>query len=367
MLLVLAAGLLLSALVFGRSVQVVLSLSLIFLIAGAFAARLDWVRVRPDSPVVDGVITVALAAILFVGGTRLPGQLARRRRGGWTVSAGLGLLVAVVGGTVAVHALAGVAWLAASIVAVALAPIGPLTAEPARTVAFVPDALCIPLLVVLIAIEADRPVLTGAIFPLVGGAALGVAVPAIVFLLTRLNPGVVRHPLLQPVVAVAVFAIAQLTGVNPLLAALAAGLTGGWLGAVRPDGPPDQIESIAGATTMLIFGALLTPVLVRGTPALVWLAAVLVVVLIRPVVTALALRNAIPGRSLAIAWRTPQPVTSALLGLMVLRSGLPDAAALYRIVAVTVVVGVLLHAATDWAVSRGRTTWTSSANPSWTK
>jgi NhaP-type Na+/H+ and K+/H+ antiporter len=380
--------------VFGTAARVVLSPALVFLVVGAFAARLGWVSLRGDSPAVDGVIDVALFTVLFTAGATLLRSDADPRRplAGRLLSFGIGLIVAVVGVAVLAQVLLGFGWLQAVLVGAALAPTGPLTTFlrelPAQWSGLVRGGtaltagLAVSLLVLLTNAARGQDFVAAGALPLVGGLALGVALPAFVHLVLRL-PGLNLGPRHQPVaiaaVALLLYAVAHLTGVNPYLAGFAGGAMVGWLDPLSRDtfaGLGEQLAGLAGAAAMLIFGALLSPTLVLGTSGTAWLAVLLFVVVVRPAATAVSLLGTAPGgTALAAGWIAPQPFTSVILALLVLRSGIPDASVLYGFMAVCLVAAVVVHAATDVVVTRfggagelversgGSATWTSSAKP----
>jgi len=350
LLAVFSACLLLCVLVSGTPARWVLSAALVFLVGGAFASRLGWVSLRPDSPVVDAVLSLALFALLFLAGLQLRAADLRPSRL-LLVAGSVALAVAAV--SLLTHFAVGFDLLPALIIGTALAPTGPLLVGH-RSRHALTAGLAVPLLVVLVSAAGGQNVVTSAMFPLAGGLALGVALPAAAYLLVRLpglGPAARHHPLVLVAVAVLTYTVAHLTGVNPLLAAFAGGATIAVIDPAARDGFAPlggHLLTLAGGAGMLIFGALLTPALIRGTPGLTWLAVALVVIIIRPATTALGL----PSRPvLAAAWVEPQPFITVLLALVVLRSGLPGAPAAYGFLAVAIVVGVVLHSATDVVVA----------------
>jgi sodium/hydrogen antiporter len=373
LVLLFGAALLLRMVVSGSVAGRALSTSLIFLVVGAFAARLEWVSLHADSSVVDAFVDVGLFIVLFVEGLALHGS----GRGRWALvgrGVALGLLIAVVGVALPTHFLAGFGWLEALLISIALAASGPMIAPLARSAdetaaswfglqraeSALIAGLAVSLLVISISGAGGQDLLTG-VLPLAGGLALGAGLPALTHLVLQL-PSTPDHAWRQPravlVVAVLLYGLAHVTGVSPYVAAFAAGAMVSWLNpiaAMLVGNLSDQLAHLTGAAAMLMFGVLLTPATIRGTPGMAWLAVVVFVALVRPAATAVPLLGAAPRRAvLAAGWLAPRPFTSVLLALLILRSGIVGAAGLYGFIAVCIVVMVLVHSATDVTVSRFR-------------
>jgi cell volume regulation protein A len=97
----------------------------LFLVAAALAVRLVPGLEPPHHQTVERVVTVALLLILFDGGLHIGAGRFRRSAKGIGLLGVLGTFVAVAGAAVLAHALLGVSWYLAVLVATAVAPTDP--------------------------------------------------------------------------------------------------------------------------------------------------------------------------------------------------------------------------------------------------
>jgi NhaP-type Na+/H+ or K+/H+ antiporter len=93
-----------------------------------------------------------------------------------------------------------------------------------------------------------------------------------------------------------------------------------------------------------------------------YLFTLLMLVVVRPLAFGLALFGSqLPWREqVAIAWFGPKGFASVVLGLMIWKSGLPQAHYLFHLVALVIAVSIIAHSSTDIVVAR----WFQEAEPS---
>ncbi len=374
--------LLLAVLVSGVAARTVLSTSLVFLLAGALVGEggFGLVQLDADSAIVGDLADLALFIVLFVDGTALR---ALRGEGSWRQPAralGIGMPLAFGGVALLAHYLAGFDWITAMLVGAVLAPTDPVFASaivgrsdvPARLRRLLSvesglnDGLALPVVVVLISAAgsttegAEHHGLGVILLELLGGLALGVALPWLVNLVLRI-PGLGAEPRLQPLgplaVGILLYSVAHVTGANPYLAAFAGGAMVARLNPRAQESFAllgEQLSELAKFAALLVFGALLTPTLFGSIGVGGWAVAVLSLVLVRPASLVLSLWGApLPHRELfAAAWFGPKGFASVVYGLLVLHSGIPQGRAAYELVAVCIGLSIVAHSSTDVPVAR---------------
>uniref|UniRef100_UPI0021D3192F cation:proton antiporter domain-containing protein n=1 Tax=Streptomyces lycopersici TaxID=2974589 RepID=UPI0021D3192F len=244
---VFGVALLIAVLVSGLAARSVLSTSLLFLVAGALVGdgALDLIHITADSPIVAVTADLALFAVLFTDGMHVSFPALR---GAWRNPAralGLGMPLAFVGMALITHFLVGLDWTTSFVVGAVLAPTDPVFASaivgrkevPARlrqllnVESGINDGLALPVVLLLIAAagptsgeaQASPSVIAA---ELVGGLALGAALPLLVNGLVRI-PVLGAEPKLQPLLPLAtgviLYSTCHLTHANPYLAAFSAG------------------------------------------------------------------------------------------------------------------------------------------------
>lgn len=381
LVLVYGVALLAAVLVSGVAARTVLSTSLLFLLAGALVGQgvLGLVHVGPDDPLVETAADLALFTVLFTDGMKasLP-----RLRGVWRQPArallvGMPLTALLI--ALGAHVLAGLPWLPAFLVGAVLAPTDPVFASALVSRTEVPvrlrqllnvesglnDGLALPVVLVLLAAAGPQgnamPSDVLALLAEVGlGLALGVVLPLVAVALFRI-PRLGATPGLQPLGPVALgvllYALCSLTHANDYLAAFAAGAT---LATVSPRAEHafhalgEQLSELAKFAALLVFGALLTPDLFGRVGVGGYVAAVLFLVVARPVpVVASLAGTGLPRREkLVAAWFGPKGFASVVYGLLVLHSGIPEGRGVFDLVAVTIALSIFLHSSSDVPVAR---------------
>lgn len=378
---VFGACLLIAVLVSGVAARTVLSTSLLFLVAGALIGDggFGLVSLNADSPIVGALADLALFTVLFVDGSALRSL---RGAGSWKQPAralGIGMPLAFGGVAVLAHYVAGFDWVTAMLVGAVLAPTDPVFASaivgrtdvPARLRRLLSvesglnDGLALPVVLILISAAGRTSDEHGGLgvvaLELGAGLALGVALPVLTHNILRI-PGLGAVPKLQPLgplaIGVLLYAIAHLSGANPYLAAFAGGAV---VSRLNPQAQErfselgEQLAELAKFAALLVFGALLTPMLVSSIGWGGWIVAILSLVLVRPLSLILALSGSsgLERRELyAAAWFGPKGFASVVYGLLVLHSGIPQAQQAYELVAVCIGLSIVAHSSTDVPVAK---------------
>jgi len=380
LVLVFGICLLTAVLVSGVAARTVLSTSLLFLAAGALFGEggFDLIALTPDSSIVGVLADLALFTVLFVDGTSLS---TLKGAGSWRQPAralGVGMPLAFGGVALLAHFAAGFDWVTAMLVGAVLAPTDPVFASaivgrtdvPARLRRLLSvesglnDGLALPVVLVLISAasrgSADHSGLGAVGLELIAGLAVGVLLPLLAHFVLQI-PGLGAEPKLQPIgplaIGILLYAISHLTGANPYLAAFAGGAA---VSRLNPKAQiafshlGEQLAELAKFAALLVFGALLTPVLVSSIGIGGWVVAVLSLVLVRPLSLIVSLTGSGLDRKelYAAAWFGPKGFASVVYGLLVLHSGIPQAQQAFELVAVCIGLSIVAHSSTDVPIAR---------------
>ena len=376
-ILVFGVTLLIVVLISGFAARTVLSTALLFLAAGAITGNggLGWIDIKPNDPVVVTLADLALFSVLYTDGMRaaLPALRAIGRTAGRAL--GLGMPLTFIGIALLTKAFTPLDWTASFLVGAILSPTDPVFASAIIGRSDVPlrlrrllnvesglnDGLALPVVIILIAVASHGHTHVWTVIgELAAGVALGIAMPLVFHLLTRL-PGVGSEARLAPLgpasVAVILYATCHLTHANGYLAAFAAGST---LATISPSAHQtfedfgDLIAELLKLAALLVFGALLTPQLLHRLPIGAWAVAVLALVLVRPVALVLSLWRAHLSRreTAAVAWFGPKGFASVVYGLLALDAGLDVSQPVFDLVAVCIALSIAVHSSTDVPVAR---------------
>lgn len=377
LLLVYSVTLMAAVLLSGRAHRTVLSTTVLFLAAGVLAGPVTgWVQVGPEDPVVSVVATVALFVVLFTDGMHLS---ASEVSAAWRLPGRallLGLPLTIVFGAVVCVVTGVLDPVGAALVAAVLAPTDPVFASALIGRPEVPerlrnllnvesglnDGLALPVVLVLITVVSGQQLELGLIVAeLVGGLVLGVVVPWALIRLeqTRWFDAYGKYqPLNGFAIGAVLFSLCAITHANPFLAAFAAGIT------VRSLSPEvarsyEEFAEPAGELVklgaVLTFGLLLIPSVFESIPPAGWIAALLLLLAVRPAALGLALLGArLPAAEFwAAAWFGPKGFASVTYGLLLLSEGVPHADLEFGIVAAVIAASIVLHSTTDHLVARG--------------
>jgi NhaP-type Na+/H+ or K+/H+ antiporter len=266
--------------------------------------------------------------------------------------------------------LAGLSWTHALLVAAALSPTDPVLASALVGESRVPerlrrllnvesglnDGLALPIVVVLLSrSQSQQTSWLMLAAELAGGIVIGVIVPVVaVWLYRRRWFGAVPsyRPLFGFVVGLLVYALASELHGNPFLASFAAGIT---LSSISPtarrhfEPVGERLTELLKFAALLVFGIMISFTEMAAAGWRGWLLAAGVLLVARPASILISLLwSAMNWRErLTAAWFGPRGFASVVFGLMILDSGLPNAGELFRLVAVTIVLSIIVHASTD--------------------
>ncbi len=377
LLLVFAGTLMVGVLISGLAHRSIVSTALLFLAAGFVAG--DGVTgvldLDPRSPLVIRFAELALFSVLFSDGMHAG---VRDLKSAWRLPGRallFGMPLTFAGSTLLCRLLTGLSWEESMLVAAVLTPTDPVFAEALVGRKEVPrrlrhllnvesglnDGLALPFVLVLISlVSTEHSSSLVVLGELALGIAIGIVVPYLALTVEGL-PIFRAHGRYQPLNAFAigllVLALCYGTHANPFLAAFAAGST---VASISPaarasfEGFGELVAELLKLAALLIFGALLSPALLRRLPLSAYLLAVLLLVLVRPVALSLSLiGSALERREwVAAAWFGPKGFASVTYGLLVLQSDAANARRMFDIVAATIALSIVAHSSTDLTVTR---------------
>ena len=378
LLLAFSVLLLIGVLLSGIAHRTILSTAVLFLVGGFVlgAGVLGVLDFAPDDPLVSGLASLALFAVLFTDGQKVGWQDLRRawRLPGRALLLGMPLTMIVT--AVLAYWLVGLSWPEAFLIGAILAPTDPVFAAALVGNDRVPyrlrhllnvesglnDGLALPFVVIFLALassgEVEFPVL---VLELVSGLVLGVAVPWVAIRLERsrfFDAVHVYKPLNGVAIGLLVFAIASVTHANLYLAAFAAGITIATMGPMQkasfePIG--ELVSELLKLAALLVFGALISPQFLSEIPFSGWIFVVAAVLVARPIAIALSLwRSGLTRREqAAAAWFGPKGFASVVYGLLVLEAGIGSSDVIFHLVAATIALSIILHSSTDVLVANG--------------
>lgn len=376
LLLAFSVILIVATLLSARAERSTLSMAVLFVIAGFVLGpgEVGWVS-RPAERLTYQATHLALFAVLFSDG--LDAHIPRNRAAIFLPMRALliGLPLTIGLNAVVSRWIAGLPWTPAWLVAICLGPTDPVLASAIVGHRSVPvrlrsllnvesgfnDGLAYPALAALLAVRQGSSAGIGHLgVELLAGIALGIAIAWAVVVLIRLpflGATQEHRPLLAFGAAGGVYALATILHANEYLAAFAAGLTL----AFRSEEHRESFVRISATTAellklaaLLLFGLLLTPSLFVEMSARRYLAAVIMLVLVRPAALTFALAGAGLDRRewITAAWFGPKGFASVIYGLLVLHSGLPEARAAASLVGIVVTMSILAHSSTDVLIAR---------------
>jgi NhaP-type Na+/H+ or K+/H+ antiporter len=355
--------------------RTVLSLSVLFLVAGFLVGKGMLGLVLAEDPVVERLADLALFSTLFTDGMRVR---FRDLVHGWRLPAralllGLPLTLGVT--ALLARYLVGLPWTAAFLVGTVLSPTDPVFASAIVGRKDIPfrlrhllniesglnDGLALPVVLVLLAVLGSGKVgILHLLGELAGGLALGVAVPWIISLVERVRILAVARsyqPLFAVAVALLVYTLANWLHVNEYLASFAAGIT---LGNVRPRQAEEShtfaenLAELFKLAALLLFGAMISPHFLGEIGAGGYVFAVLALLLARPIGLGVALLGSPLGwrEELTALWFGPRGFASVVYGLLVLRSGVHDTTEMFHLIALVVAFSIVAHSSTDIVMAR---------------
>jgi len=346
----------------------VLSTAVLFLVAGFIVGPggLNVVHLATDAPVISEIATLALFSTLFTDGMRVP---LRELIASWklpTRALLLGFPLTVLGTALLAHLLAGMAWHWSFLLGAVLAPTDPVFASALinrqdlsgslrrllNIESGVNDGLALPLVLWLLPGVASAGETVQLVLPLIGGVALGVAIPWVADRLEK-SRWFQAHESYRPMAAFAiallVLSSASLLQVNEFLAAFAAGIT---VISLRPEisgefrGFAEDLANLFKFGALFIFGSQIAPALLRGLDLGDYLFVILALVAVRPVALLIALGGSGMDRRerLVAAWFGPKGFASVVYAVLMLHAGLARGSWLFSVVALVVVISAAILA-----------------------
>lgn len=387
---VVAAFLLAYSILAGRFESRLLNGPLMFMLAGLVLGPAFLGMLRPDisSAGIKSLAELTLAIVLFSDATNANLKVLRAAEGlplrllllGLPLTLGCGWLVGI-------WLFPQVPLLELAVMATILAPtdaaLGKAVVSNAAVAAPVReglnvesglnDGICVPLLLVLLAllvdIEAHAPLklaLELIVEELGIGSAVGVSMVLVAWQLQRLS---VRRgwqmpmwsQLTLPGLAVLCFAGAQTLGGSGFIAAFVGGLLAGYLFGEQKHHfleASEEFGSLLSVITWLVFGALVIPRAWSSFTFEVWVYALLSLTLVRmlPVFISLAGTRFDTETKLFIGWFGPRGLATIVFAVMIMDSPLHARNTLLATAICTVLLSVVLHGLTanPWAARMGR-------------
>ena len=376
-LLIFSIALLVAVLLSELADRSVLSMAVLFLLAGFLCGpgMLDFIRLTPDDPIVQRLAELALFSILFTDGMRLNllEFTSKWRLPGRALLIGLPLTLL---GTAALgHFVAGLSWLEALLVGAILSPTDPVFAAAIIGREEIPlrlrhllnvesglnDGLALPIVLALMALVGHEALHVGGLAgELALGVALGVAVPWVGCRIERSRFFSVRksyEPIFAFSLGLLVLSLGLLTHANLYLAAFAAGIT---IATVRPDLRKEFhqfgeiVAELLKLAALLVFGVLMSPRFFSEVPVSGYVFAGLALFAVRPIAIAIALiRSGLDWREqITAGWFGPKGFASVIYGLLIVHAAVPGADRMFHLVAIVVTGSMIAHSSTDVLFAR---------------
>jgi NhaP-type Na+/H+ or K+/H+ antiporter len=376
LLLVYAVTLLVAVLISAQAHRTVLSTAVLFLVVGIAVGEgsLDWIPLQADDPIVFGLAQAALFVVLFTDGMRVGWADLRSawRLPGRALLFGMPLTMAL---TAALALwLTDLSLVESLLLGAVLSPTDPVFAAALVGNRRVPqrlrqmlnvesglnDGLALPFVIVLLEVASREELHLGELgVELLLGVVIGIVVPWVALWLerSRVFASSAEYLAITAVaIALLVFGLCELTGANLFLAAFTAGITVATHGQREAEafrGLGDLLAEIVKLAALLVFGMLVSPPFLSEVPFAGWVFAVLALVVARPVALLVSFARArLSVREQAAAmWFGPKGFASVVYGLLVLRSDIAAADALFHLTALTIALSILAHSSTDVVVA----------------
>ncbi len=387
-LLVFAITLLVALLLSELAGRSILSMAVLFLIAGFISgpSALHLLDSDPHQQFVRRIAEGALCSVLFTDGMRasIHDIAAAWRLPGRALLLGLPLTLVI---TAALgHFLADMSWPVALLVGAILSPTDPVFAAaiigrqevPGRlrfllnVESGINDGLALPIVLALLGLVGHRE---AGLLQLAGELILGVALGTLLPLgICRLEAsrffGIAKpfEPLFAFAIGLVVVTLAAATHGNIYLAAFAAGIT---IASTRPDLRDEfhqfgeLITELFKLAAILVFGAMIAPAYFIGVHFGGYAFALLALIFARPAALIIALWGSDldwPER-LTAAWFGPKGFASVIYGLLLFQASVPGGEHLFHLIALVIAGSMIAHSSTDVLVARWFAHVTDSPKP----
>jgi NhaP-type Na+/H+ or K+/H+ antiporter len=354
-----------------------LSSAVIFLIAGFLfgSGTLNLIPVRASDGAVIRFVQVALFSVLFADGMKIGVKelLSAWQLPGRALLLGLPLTILFI--AILARLVLQVGWLESFLIGAVLSPTDPVFASALVSRSEVParlrkllniesglnDGIALPIVLAILAlIGVEELKIAEWIIELLLGIAMGIVVP---WLILKLHQGrlfavaYLYEPLLGLSIGLLVFSLAELLHANLFLAAFFAGVTVASVDTGSRERFLEYAEPLAELLklgSVLIFGALLSFDIFTEVEWWVYLYAILVLFLARPLALGLALIGSrLDWRErIATAWFGPRGFASVVYGLLVLGSRVYRAEDLFQFISIVILGSMIAHSTTDVLVAR---------------
>lgn len=374
--LVFAATLLGAVLISGTIRRSVLSMAVLFLIAG-ISISLFFPEVVPGdpSPILMAVVELALFGVLFTDGMRVGAQdlASAWRLPGRALLLGMPIMFVITAGMA--RLILNMPWVEALLLGAVLSPTDPVLAAAIIGREEVPyrlrrllnvesginDGLALPLVIAFLSILSGGAESTpqDILLEVSLGVLLGIAIPWAAIQLGRLrifSPTSGYEPFFAFSIGLLLLVLSALLGANSFLAAFIGGMMITSLSpAVRDSFHRfgEILTELLKLFSLFIFGVLISLSALFDFPPGVYLFAFLVLFAVRPIAIGLSLLGSPISRPewIAAGWFGPKGFASMVYGLLVLQTGYPGAREFFNVVVLVIVGSILLHSSTDVLVA----------------
>jgi NhaP-type Na+/H+ or K+/H+ antiporter len=376
LLVVYAVTLFVAVLISCKAKESILSVSVLFLVAGFLVGEGVLGAKPPNRDVLYLLSEVALFSVLFTDGMSTGGL--KKITSQWHLSGRallLGMPLTIAGIAMLAHWLVGLSWTASLLIGSVLSPTDPIFASAIFGFEAIPqrvkqvlnlesglnDGLALPAVLITLDALAHQSQGFGKILEeMLLGIIIGVAIPWIGIKLEQSRmfgaTGLFQR-LNAFALGLIVLAVSVATNANLFLAAFAAGIT---IASVSQsvtkafEGFGELITELLKLAALLIFGARVAPTLFAAMSWNDYVFAALALFLVRPLVMEVSyLRSGLSkAEVLTIGWFGPKGFSSVVYALMVLRTGTPVADHVARISALVIAASIVIYSSTDILVGR---------------
>ncbi len=383
------------AAVSARLGRTVLTSAIFFLSAGILLgdAVLGWFVIEADGAALRLIAETTLALVLFADASQINLRLLRLEIAVPARLLGIGLpLTIIAGAAVALLVLPGLSVVEAALLAIAVAPTDAALGQTVVSDERVPsrirqglnvesglnDGLCVPLLLIALAFasaegggetEPVRLVLEEIGFGVAGGLIAGV-LGAVALRIGRQRGWVASAwaPLVPLAATGMAYGLATVFHGSGLIAAFTAGLAFGTIATAKEEESAEMIETIGdgfSATTFLVFGAAIVPLMLETVTwgSLLFVVLALTVARMLPVALALLGANARLPTVAFVGWFGPRGLASIVFAVLILQAEpIPSLGIVLATISLTVVVSVYAHGVTALPLTERFVAW-MRANP----
>lgn len=355
----------------------VLSISVVFLLAGFLLGfEVFGVHINADPAMLQTWAEITLFAVLFTDGMRTGGL--RELRRSWHLPGRallFGMPLTIAGIAVLAHWLVGLHWTAAFLIAAALSPTDPVFVAAIFRVEAVPqsvkhllnvesglnDGLALPVVMLLLPFVTGRGEGVLVILEeLALGVLLGVVIPWVGVRLEQtrfFGAAGIFQPLHAFAIGLLVLAIGLITHANLFLAAFAGGVTiASMSGDTREEFERfgELISELLKLSALMLLGALIAPQFFQLLPLSHYAFVVLATFALRPLAVGLALiGSGLHWReSLTAGWFGPKGFASVVYGLIIFNSPAPNTNQIAHLIALSIAASIVIFSSTDILVGR---------------